>query len=109
MSGTTPPPGPPAGWYPHPTMADTQAYWDGEGWTNHVAPAARTTPAPTHRPPAVDFTNLWHAGWVTALLLPIVGFVIGIVLCTKPGMAGKGVGVMIVALIAAGFWAAVLA
>ncbi len=65
-------------------------------------------PSPAYRHPVEDFTKLWHAGWATALLLPVVGFVIGIVLCTKPGMVGKGVGVMIVALIAFSFWASVL-
>lgn len=28
----------PAGWYPHPSMADTQGYWDGQKWTDQVAP-----------------------------------------------------------------------
>lgn len=27
-----------AGWYPHPKMPGTQRYWDGEKWTEHVAP-----------------------------------------------------------------------
>lgn len=31
------------GWYPDPNMAATQRYWDGERWTEHVAPLA--TPA----------------------------------------------------------------
>lgn len=30
------------GWYPHPTMADTQRYWDGEAWTDHIAPGSPT-------------------------------------------------------------------
>ncbi len=34
MSDQTPP-----GWYPHSTMANTRAYWDGERWTDHIAPA----------------------------------------------------------------------
>lgn len=34
-----PPPAAPAGWYPHPNMAATQAYWDGQAWTEHIAPA----------------------------------------------------------------------
>ena len=38
-----PPPAAAPGWYPHPTMAGTQAYWDGQQWTDHVAPAS---PAP---------------------------------------------------------------
>jgi hypothetical protein len=28
----------PAGWYAHPTMAATQRYWDGEQWTENIAP-----------------------------------------------------------------------
>lgn len=33
---TTPAPG----WYADPTMPQTQRYWDGRAWTEHVAPAA---------------------------------------------------------------------
>lgn len=37
----------PAGWYPDPTMADTQRYWDGSAWTDHRAPATpAAAPAP---------------------------------------------------------------
>jgi hypothetical protein len=32
-NGKTPP-----GWYPHPTMAGTRQYWDGEQWTDNIAP-----------------------------------------------------------------------
>jgi hypothetical protein len=34
----------PAGWYAHPSMVGTQRYWDGEEWTDHIAPAATETP-----------------------------------------------------------------
>ncbi|GAB4007158.1 DUF2510 domain-containing protein [Nocardioides ultimimeridianus] len=40
----------PAGWYPHPSMADTQRYWDGQQWTEHIAPQsgdAGTSAAPS--------------------------------------------------------------
>lgn len=30
----------PAGWYPDADMPGTQRYWDGDGWTDHVAPFA---------------------------------------------------------------------
>lgn len=30
----------PAGWYPHPEMADTVRYWSGAEWTGHIAPAS---------------------------------------------------------------------
>jgi hypothetical protein len=97
MSETTPTPaGPPAGWYPHPSMSGTQAYWDGARWTSHVAPAAPAQA--TVQRPSEDYSGLYTAGWITALLLPLVGFIIGAVLCTKPGYGNKGAGVMIVAL-----------
>src|SRR5215210_435976 len=28
-----------AGWSLHPSMTDTRRYWDGGGWTDHIAPA----------------------------------------------------------------------
>jgi hypothetical protein len=37
-------PKPPAGWYPHPTMAGTQRYWDGERWTDTIAPTPASDP-----------------------------------------------------------------
>ena len=30
----------PAGWYPDPTDASWQRWWDGTGWTEHAVPAA---------------------------------------------------------------------
>jgi hypothetical protein len=27
-----------AGWYPHPSMANTRRYWDGQAWTDRIAP-----------------------------------------------------------------------
>lgn len=38
-----PKPKAPAGWYKHPSMVDTQRYWDGEAWTDKIAPGL---PAP---------------------------------------------------------------
>lgn len=45
----------PAGWYPDQNMADTQRYWDGNQWTEHVQPNTKPNFAPPqHRlePPA---------------------------------------------------------
>lgn len=30
------------GWYCHPTMAETQCYWDGAGWTDKIAPIGKS-------------------------------------------------------------------
>ena len=34
-----------AGWYAHPTMTNTRAYWDGAAWTEHIAPAVASQPS----------------------------------------------------------------
>jgi hypothetical protein len=38
----------PAGWYKHPSMVNTQRYWDGQAWTDHVAPGDPTPATPVH-------------------------------------------------------------
>lgn len=45
MSDTTPT-NVPAGWYPDPTDASWQRWWDGIGWTEHAVPAASASPQP---------------------------------------------------------------
>lgn len=30
----------PPGWYPRPSMPGSLGYWDGQKWTDHVAPEA---------------------------------------------------------------------
>lgn len=68
--------GPPPGWYPHPSMAGTQRYWDGAAWTDHVAPAQQ-------QPLVVQSDRSWMlpVGYSTAVLFPAVGFIIG---CALP-------------------------
>jgi len=61
----------PAGWYAHPTMAGTQRYWDGERWTDNIAPGA----PPHTRADGGNTETLITAGWVTAIFLPVAGFV----------------------------------
>lgn len=38
----TPPPLPPAGWYPDPRYPQYLRYWDGAAWTEHTAPNPRS-------------------------------------------------------------------
>jgi hypothetical protein len=78
-------------------MAGTQRYWDGAEWTDHVAPGA------PQQPPARDVSDgLLVAGWITAFIVPVIGFIIGCVLLPK--RTGQGVGMMLVAIVAAYFW-----
>lgn len=45
---------PPAGWYP---VGDSERYWDGHAWTDHVRAPAAPSPGP---PSAVDAHGLSH-------------------------------------------------
>ncbi|MGH3345538.1 MAG: DUF2510 domain-containing protein [Nocardioides sp.] len=119
MTNTPAGPPPPAGWYPHPWMADTNRYWDGTAWTDHIAPVAVAPPPPRDTsfdlgwsqrhpaPPEPDHGGLIVGGYVMAILLPLIGFIIGIVLLAK-GKTGHGLGAMILSVIAFFVWADVL-
>ncbi|MEM7325358.1 MAG: DUF2510 domain-containing protein [Actinomycetota bacterium] len=50
MSGSAP--HAPPGWYPDQRMADTERYWDGELWTEHVRPTDLQPPTPALEPVA---------------------------------------------------------
>ena len=94
--------GPPPGWYPHPTMAQTQRYWDGFQWTDHIAPAA--VPVPASAPASQVSDGLLAAGYITAILIPIIGFVVGIVVMAK-GRSGHGIAMIIISIVAFVMWA----
>lgn len=85
-------PKPPAGWYAHPEMANTQRYWDGEHWTEQVAPGAPAAALSHKSSDALD-----TAGWLTAIFVPVVGFVIGCVLLTRRPQAGVAMMLLAVA------------
>lgn len=85
----------PEGWYPDPHTAGTQRFWDGSEWTDDVAPAAQS------------HVGLLVAGIVAAILAPIAGFIVGIILAGKnqilAGLFCMGLSVASVA-----FWATLL-
>lgn len=83
----------PAGWYPHPSMASTQCYWDGRAWTAHTAPVA---PRPFVMPEQPVSATMVGVGYVASLFLPIAGFVIGIVVLAKGGREQVHGGAMMV-------------
>lgn len=45
-------------------------------------------------------------GWVTAFLMPLVGFILGIVILAKGKRIGHGIAILIISLTMFGFWAA---
>lgn len=94
---TDAPTNPPAGWYPDPSNAGQQRWWNGTGWTDHYQPvpvAGPVLPAPSQptalatpeaeRRPVVY--NTWNASEdakrgknsfaVTALILGILAYVV---------------------------------
>lgn len=82
---------PPPGWYSDPEMVNTQRYWNGSAWTDHRAPGS---PVPTsQRRVSRGDENLMLIGWIAAIFLPLVGFIIGIVVAAK-GHGGNGFGMM---------------
>lgn len=76
------------GWYPRPDMAGTQGYWDGEKWSEQVAPMA-----PKATPQSGDVAGE-IAGWVGAFVFPILGLAIGGVMLSR----GQGRGAGMIAL-----------
>ena len=88
------------GWYPDPTQPATLRFWTGATWTEQRAPL----PPPAPQDVAKDPNGLIISGMILAILIPIVGFVIGIVALTKPRGVSGGILVMVVAVIAMVFW-----
>jgi hypothetical protein len=86
----------PAGWYLDPQRPETQRYWDGTHWTDHIAPRASATPS------GGPSDNLILAGWLTAFFVPIVGFVIGCVVVSR--RPDHGVLMMLAAVASTIFW-----
>lgn len=65
----------PAGWYPHPSMAGTLGYWNGERWTEQVAPAQGAG-----SPPESVNGALLVLGYLLAVVLPIGGMIVAAVI-----------------------------
>lgn len=69
---------PAPGWYPHKTMADTQRYWDGEAWTDHIAPSGASRPGgPAPQPGGGTGVMTIAMGIIVAVvLLGLVGWLV---------------------------------
>jgi uncharacterized membrane protein YhaH (DUF805 family) len=94
------------GWYPHPRMADTQRYWDGERWTSHIAPMAPKPTVTVRQLSTIDRSGEVVGACVLAVVLPIVGFFYGAYLVTKD--EPKGWLAIVVSAVAFLVWVTVL-
>lgn len=97
--------GPPAGWYADPSMSGTQRYWDGSSWSDHVAPLHTNEGKAISQ--SSDETGLVTAGIITALIIPVIGFIIGIVLLAK-SKPGPGIACLVLSIVAFFVWASLL-
>lgn len=86
-------------------MVGTQRYWDGAQWSDHIAPGGSAPQVASDSQKVND--GLLTAGWITAVFLPIVGFIIGCVLLTR--RTGPAVGIMVLSVVATIFWFSQLA
>lgn len=102
-AGQPTPAGPPAGWYPHPEKAGSQGYWDGSAWTEHLAPLTPSNPSRAGQQPGEEaFGGLAVAGYVFAVLMPIIGGLIGFALLFR--RPSSGVPILLVAVLSSAFW-----
>lgn len=103
-----PPPPPPdsaAGWYRNPT-GPGQRYWDGSAWTENYADdkgQVLAVPPPPQVAASGGGDSLVPLGYILALLIPIVGAIIGIVLLTRKN--DHGAGVLVLAVVATSVYA----
>lgn len=85
----------PAGWYPDPSGAEQERWWDGAAWTPQVRQHAATVTSPSPQPApytgaavaasAPAGTSPWTPWIWVATLLPAVNLVLSLVQLLTPG------------------------
>jgi hypothetical protein len=78
----------PAGWYADPDEPPTRRYWDGDEWTDWTD---QTYERNLNRDKDSRNDTLVIIGWITAVLIPIVGLILGIVVATRGDKRGAWV------------------
>jgi hypothetical protein len=94
-------PGP--GFYPDPSDSAVNRYWDGSAWTDSRESRAPTTSTPDKQQNA-DGTII--AGYVLAILMPLIGFIIGL---TQINRNRHGIWVVVVSIAAFFIWLSIIA
>lgn len=98
------PPTAPAGWYVNPS-GDGQRYWDGEQWTDSYSGAGPPPPSSLAGERSDEEgpgnTGLVVIGYVLAVFVPLAGFILGIVVATRPQkrLSKHGVWIVVVSIV----------
>ena len=71
----------PAGWYPDAVQPGQVRYWDGQQWTEHVAPMAQQPPPLQPQAPAGSQRPFYRRTWFIA----VVGVVFGLIVLGTAG------------------------
>jgi hypothetical protein len=74
MAEEIPSPNVPAGWYPDPTQPGSQRYWDGNEWTDQLAPLPQQPQPSARASSSVDISPRLVLGGVGALIAVIACF-----------------------------------
>lgn len=88
------------GWHPNPENDREEKYFDGT-WTNLTR--AADPEVETHNQDLSIIT--W--GYGMALVVPVIGFILGIITCARGRRIGMGVAIMVTAIVMTGVWFAV--
>jgi len=81
--GTAPPPG------FYDDGSGRQRWWDGEAWTEHRQGAPAPVPAEDEGDEGISGTAI--VGYLLALVIPFIGFLIGLALIARKDRHGIGV------------------
>jgi Protein of unknown function (DUF2510) len=99
-STATPAPGP--GWYLDPNDSATNRYWDGARWTENRSPVG---PVATPDGKEQHASGTIVAGYIFAVLMPLVGFIIGL---TQINRSRHGLWVVVASVAAFVLWVALI-
>ena len=78
----------PAGWYKDPTTGNDR-YWDGQQWSQEAVVKKQDT--------------LAILGWVFAIIIPVVGLILGIIVAAR-GKVQTGLLIVGLSIVAAVVW-----
>jgi hypothetical protein len=104
LSSDDSPPSAPAGWYVNPSGSG-QRYWDGEQWTDSYSGAGPPPPSSVVADRSAEDGSgnmgLVFAGYLLAVVIPLAGFILGIVAATRPEkrISKHGVWIVVVSLV----------